>query len=213
MNELSLYLPGIILAYSAFLLAIASPGPNVLAVIGTSMGVGRSSGIALALGVAAGSLAWGILTAGGLSALIASYASALVVIKIAGGFYLLWLAYKAFRSAASSHEIEATTLAGSIHNPRQYFTRGFTIQMTNPKAALAWIAIMSLGLQANAPIWVAVSIVVGTALLSVIIHCIYAVAFSTSIMVRLYTRARRWIQAALGAFFAFAGIRLLTSRL
>jgi amino acid exporter len=213
MNELSLYLPGIILAYSAFLLAIASPGPNVLAVIGTSMGVGRSSGIALALGVAAGSLAWGILTAGGLSALIASYASALVAIKIAGGFYLLWLAYKAFRSAASSHEIEATTLAGSIHNPRQYFTRGFTIQMTNPKAALAWIAIMSLGLQANAPIWVAVSIVIGTALLSVIIHCIYAVAFSTSIMVRLYTRARRWIQAALGAFFAFAGIRLLTSRL
>ena len=213
MNELSLYLPGIILAYSAFLLAIASPGPNVLAVIGTSMGVGRSSGIALALGVAAGSLAWGILTAGGLSALIASYASALVVIKIAGGFYLLWLAYKAFRSAASSHEIEATTLAGSIHNPRQYFTRGFTIQMTNPKAALAWIAIMSLGLQANAPIWVAVSIVVGTALLSVIIHCIYAVAFSPSVMVRLYTRARRWIQAALGAFFAFAGIRLLTSRL
>jgi amino acid exporter len=213
MNELSLYLPGIILAYSAFLLAIASPGPNVLAVIGTSMGVGRSSGIALALGVAAGSLAWGILTAGGLSALIASYASALVAIKIAGGFYLLWLAYKAFRSAASSHEIEATTLAGSIHNPRQYFTRGLTIQMTNPKAALAWIAIMSLGLQANAPIWVAVSIVIGTALLSVIIHCIYAVAFSTSTMVRLYTRARRWIQAALGAFFAFAGIRLLTSRL
>ena len=48
MSELSLYLPGILLAYSAFLLAIASPGPNILAVIGTSMAVGRPSGVVLA---------------------------------------------------------------------------------------------------------------------------------------------------------------------
>ena len=32
-------------------LAIASPGPNVLTIIGTSMSVGRKSGITLALGV------------------------------------------------------------------------------------------------------------------------------------------------------------------
>jgi threonine/homoserine/homoserine lactone efflux protein len=31
-------------------------------------------------------------------------------------------------------------------------------------------------------------------------------------MVRVYARARRWIQAALGAFFAVAGVRLLTTR-
>lgn len=43
MQEFTLYLPGILLAYAAFLLAIASPGPNILAVIGTSMGVGRVS--------------------------------------------------------------------------------------------------------------------------------------------------------------------------
>jgi len=47
----------------------------------------------------------------------------------------------------------------------------------------------------------------------VIIHCVYAIAFSTPVMVRLYWRARRWIQAALGAFFAFAGLRLLAARL
>ena len=92
MSEISVYLPGILLAYSAFFLAIASPGPNVLAVIGTSMGVGRTSGLALALGVAAGSFLWALLTACGLSALLASYASALTAIKIAGGLYLLWLA-------------------------------------------------------------------------------------------------------------------------
>ena len=212
MDEISVYLPGILLAYSVFFVAIVSPGPNILAVIGTSMSVGRKSGIALALGVAAGSLCWAMLTVVGLSALIASYAAALRVIKIAGGCYLLWLAYKSFRSAASGHDIEAITLSGTTRSPFGYFTRGFTVQMTNPKAALAWITIISLGLREHAPLWVGGSIVAGTVMLSVIIHCVYAVAFSTSVMVRLYSKARRWIQGVLGALFAFAGIKLLTSR-
>jgi threonine/homoserine/homoserine lactone efflux protein len=212
MDEISMYLPGIALAYSAFLLAIASPGPNVLAVIGTSMSVGRRSGTALALGIAAGSFCWALLTASGLSVLLASYASALTVIKIAGGVYLLWLACKAFQSAAATQDIAPTSLAGTDRSAFRYVIRGFTIQMTNPKAVLAWIAIMSLGLHENAPAWVGFTIVGGTAVLSTIIHCLYAIAFSTTAMVRIYAAARRWIQLALGAFFAVAGVRLLTTR-
>lgn len=212
MENLSVYLPGIILAYSAFLLAIASPGPNILAVIGTSMSVGRKSGIALAFGVAGGSFAWAVLTVAGLSALLAAYSSALFVIKVFGGLYLLWLAYKSFKSAASAHDIEAKQLEGGERTPLGYMTRGFIIQMTNPKAALAWIAIISLGLKQDAPMWVGLVIVAGTFVLSIIIHTLYAVAFSTPIMVSVYSRARRYIQATLGAFFAFAGIKLLTSR-
>lgn len=212
MDQIADYLPGIALAYSAFLVSIMSPGPNILAIIGTSMSVGRKSGTALALGVASGSFCWALLTVLGLSALLASYAAALTVIKVAGGLYLLWLAYKAFRSAASAHDIEATTLSGSTHTPFGYWLLGFTIQMTNPKAALAWIAIISLGIQANAPWWVGFSIVAGTAFLSTFIHCLYAVAFSTQKMVRIYGGARRWIQGTLGVFFGVAGIKLLASR-
>lgn len=212
MDQLSAYLPGIILAYSAFLLAIMSPGPNILAVMGTSMSVNRVSGLALALGVAGGSFLWAMLTVIGLTAVIAAFAWALTMIKVAGGLYLLFLAYKSFRSAASAYDVEATKLEGEANRPLQYFGRGFLIQMTNPKAALTWVAIISLGLQDGAPFWVGLLIVGGTTVLSVIIHCIYAIAFSTPAMVRIYSRARRWIQGALGAFFAFAGIKLLTSR-
>ena len=212
MDQVSLYLPGIILAYSAFLISIMSPGPNVLAVIGTSMSVGRPAGLALALGVAAGSFCWATATALGLSALLATYAAALIVIKIVGGLYLLWLAYKSFRAAASAHDIAATTLAGPEMRPAGYFLRGLIIQMTNPKAALAWIAIISLGIQTGAPAWVSLAIVIGTGMLSVAIHSLYAVAFSTPAMVRAYGAARRWIQGALGIFFGVAGIKLLASR-
>lgn len=212
MQDFTLYLPGILLAYTAFLLAIASPGPNILAVIGTSMGVGRSSGIALALGVASGSFTWALLTVFGLSALLATYASALLAIKIFGGAYLLWLAYKSFKSAASRHDIDAKELAGGRRTPFGYFKRGYIIQMTNPKAALAWIAIISLGLKAGAPLWVGAVIVLGTFALSIAIHLLYALAFSTPVMVRAYGKARRTIQGVLGTFFAIAGLRLLTSK-
>lgn len=40
---------------------------------------------------------------------------------------------------------------GSRPSQAGYFLRGLTIQMTNPKAVLAWIAIVSLGLQPEAP--------------------------------------------------------------
>lgn len=212
MQDISSYLPGILLAYSAFLLAIASPGPNILAVIGTSMSVNRASGMSLAMGVATGSFTWALLTVFGLSAILATYASALLLIKIFGGLYLLWLAYKSFRSAASSHDIEAKELAGGRRTPFGYFQRGYIIQMTNPKAALAWIAIISLGLREGAPLWVGAVIVLGTFALSIIIHLLYAVAFSTPVMVRVYGKARRVIQGVLGTFFALAGLRLLTSR-
>lgn len=61
-------------------------------------------------------------------------------------------------------------------------------------------------------LWVGAVIVLGTFALSVVIHLLYAVAFSTPVMVRVYGRARRVIQGTLGAFFALAGLRLLTDR-
>ncbi|MEM9575071.1 MAG: LysE family translocator [Pseudomonadota bacterium] len=212
MDELTLYLPGILLSYAAFLLAIASPGPNILAVMGTSMSVGRASGLALAMGIACGSFTWAMLTAFGLSAIIAGYAPALIGIKIAGGCYLLYLAYKAFRSAANKHEISAKQLEGGKRTQFGYAMRGYVIMMTNPKAALAWVAIIAIGLKDAAPIWVAAAIVLGTFVMSVTIHALYALAFSTPTMVKLYSNARRKIQFAFGAFFTFAGLRILLSR-
>ncbi|MEM8837737.1 MAG: LysE family translocator, partial [Pseudomonadota bacterium] len=61
-------------------------------------------------------------------------------------------------------------------------------------------------------LWVAGVIVAGTFVLSIILHLLYAIAFSTPIMVSLYGRARRIIQGALGTAFGLAGLKLLTDR-
>jgi amino acid exporter len=211
MDSVSTYLPGILLAHTAVLLALMSPGPNILAIIGTSMEIGRREGIALAFGVAFGTFLWVSLTVIGFTAVIATYAAVMVALKILGGCYLLWLGYKAFRSAASKKDVH-TTIVSLDGTWKSYFLRGLTVQMTNPKAALAMIAIVSLGIHSGAPAWVGISIVLGTTTLSLLAHLLYAITFSARPMVVLYTRARRAIQAALGTFFSAMGIRLLTER-
>ncbi|WP_193183666.1 LysE family translocator [Nisaea sediminum] len=205
------YLSGMLLAYLASLLGMLSPGPNILAVIGTSMSTGRAAGKALALGVAAGSLAWGALTLLGLTALLALYASALTMIKIAGAFYLLLLAFRSFRSAFSKTD-QAESDVGAAAGPWGYFRRGLLIQLTNPKAALTWVAIMSLAMGPGTPHWVGAAVVLAAFANSALGHLAYAVAFSTQPAVTAYRRMRRWIDGALGCFFCFASYKILTSR-
>ena len=212
MDDLTLYLPGILLAYGVVLVGLSSPGPNVLAIMGTSMSAGRRSGLALGVGVAFGSLCWGTLTVLGLSAVLAAYAPALTIIKIGGGLYLLWLAYKAFKASAADADTTAKTLEGGKRTAWGYALRGLMIQMTNPKALLAWIATVSLGLQQGAPFWVGAAIVLGAFVMSIAFQTFYALAFSTPLAVKAYAKGRRYIQAALGGMFAFAGVKLLLSR-
>ncbi|MGB0865825.1 MAG: LysE family translocator [Granulosicoccaceae bacterium] len=211
MQEFLHYLPGIALSLSAFCLALLSPGPNVLAVIGTSMGVGRRQGIALAVGVASGTFCWVLLTVLGFVSVITRYAELMLVLKVLGGCYLFWLGYKSLRSAASAKASDTTELhlCGGV---LAYFRRGFVVQMSNPKAAFANLAIVSLAMQSQAPWWVGAVIVFGASSLSLIGHCLYALAFSTQTMVRAYTRCRRSIEALLGAFFVAMGFRLLSDR-
>lgn len=96
----------------------------------------------------------------------------------------------AFKLALSKHDIQVKELAGGRRTPITYMVRGYVIQMTNPKAALAWIAIISLGLQEGAPFWVGVMIVVGTFVVSIVVHLTYAAAFSNQLLRCVYTGGR-----------------------
>jgi len=198
----------LLLALGIFSVGFVSIGPNILAIIGTSMERGRTSGVRLALGVGIGSGIWATLTVAGLTALIAAYAQAITALKIAGAIYLLWLAYRAFRSAATpSGQVAAKAATGN-----RLFLQGLAIQMTNPKAALYWIAIVGVGLGPNAPLWVGLTLIASCTLMSLCGHLAYAITFSTLPVVEFYRRSRRWIEAGLGVFFTFAAYKLATYR-
>lgn len=141
-----------------------------------------------------------------MTALITAYAEFVTLLKIFGAAYLLWLAYKAFRSASTSD----ADLRVKAAQGRNLYMHGLLIQMTNPKAALQWIAIVGLGLGPNAPLWLGVTLIALTTILSILGHLAYAITFSTRPVVLFYRRARRWIDGALGVFFTFAAYKIVT---
>lgn len=209
MNQLYEYLPGLFLVYAAFGVGLLTPGPNVLAVIATSMTVDRKSGMALASGVACGTFLWSALTVMGLATLLVKFSFLMFYLKIAGGLYLLWLAFKVLKSAMSAK----TTLIHPDQDPQKtqmrYLVRGILVQMSNPKAALAWFAILPLCIDASAPPWVWAAVVIGTTLMSIAGHFFYAIAFSTPSAIAAYKKGQRVVESAIGGFFAFAGLKLL----
>lgn len=203
----------IALVYGTYLIATASPGPSNMAIMGTAMRDGRLPALALAAGVITGSLFWAILAATGLSAVLAAYAQALFVIKIFGGVYLLYLAFRAGRSALKpASSFVRTDAMHATPRYRALYRQGLLMHIGNPKAIMAWIAIMSLGFRDDAAPGMLPAIVGGCAVLGVMVFGGYAMVFSTASMIALYARLRRWIEAVLSAVFAAAGFKMLLSQ-
>ncbi|MGE6386373.1 LysE family translocator [Pseudomonas sp. NPDC078416] len=203
----------LLLVYTAYIVGAASPGPSNMRIMGVAMHRGRRPALILAAGVISGSFFWGSMAATGVSAVMTQYAEALTLLKILGGAYLLFLAFKAARSALTSTEKVEREIADapSLSGWRLY-QRGLLMHLTNPKALLGWVATMTLGLGAEATPQTVATILAGCAVLSVTIFCGYAMVFSTAPMIRAYRRARRWIEGTLTLVYATAGLKLLYSR-
>lgn len=201
----------LLLVYVAYVIAAGSPGPSTMAIMNVAMAQGRRSALALVAGVITMSFCWGLIAATGLSALLARYAQALIVLKIAGGLYLLWLAFKSARSALHSG---AAAVADPRGRPsaRALYRRGVLMHLGNPKSVLSWLAIMTLGVGPHASAGRVAAAFFGCVLLGILLFGGYALLFSTAPMVRGYARARRWIEGALAVVFAGAGLKLLSAR-
>ncbi|MEO1016285.1 MAG: LysE family transporter [Pseudomonadota bacterium] len=129
-----------------------------------------------------GSLTWGVLSELGLSALLERYADLAELIRIAGGLYLLWLAYKSLRTAMSTHVHDELSPATPRPGIGQLSLR-LAIHLTNPKSILAWIAIIAIGVTLASPSWTTLVIVAGCWLAGLIVFGGYAIAFSTKKMI------------------------------
>jgi len=199
--------------YAAYFLGTASPGPSNLAIMGLAMRQGRLPALTLAAGVITGSLFWALIVATGISSLLLAYAHALIAIKVAGGCYLLYMAFKAAKGARRKGEAEIPDPKISAVVPlRKYYLRGLFLHLANPKAILVWLAIISLGIHADASPWVLPFIVGGCACIGVVVFSSYALLFSTPTLSRAYLKSRRGIEGFFALFFTIAGIKLLLSR-
>lgn len=191
---------------AAFFIAAASPGPATIAVISVSMGAGRKAGLVFGCGLGVGLAFWGLVAAAGLGAVLQASSHALMALKLLGGVYLLWLAYHSAKSASRQPEVIKDT-----GQERRRFMRGLLLNLSNPKAVFAWMAVLSLGLgdeSATRHVIVATAICMA---LGFLIYTGYALLFSTRGAMVAYGKARRWIDGAVAGLFAVAGLGLIRS--
>ncbi|RFU44953.1 LysE family translocator [Paraburkholderia sp. DHOC27] len=201
----------VLLAYTAYFVGTASPGPSNLAIMSLAMGSGRKAAFAFALGVMSGSFSWALLATLGLSALLATYSQLLVAIRIVGGLYLLWLAWKSARSAIAPRQPDANVTRAPQPLSRLY-VRGLLLHLTNPKAILVWLSIVSLAVPASGGASHSLPVVLGCMGIGVFVFSSYAVLFSTATARRVYGAIRRWLDGSLAVVFSVAGLKLLTAR-
>lgn len=202
----------LLLIYTTYFVATASPGPSNMAIMGIAMKNGRGAALALAAGVIGGSMLWALLAACGVLTVLATFAQLLIVLKIAGGLYLLWLAFKAGKSALRNAEVSGTEENPAKSSFGRLFRQGMLMHVGNPKAILTWVAIMSVALKPDAAAATLPLIIGGCAAICITVFCGYALLFSTAAMGAFYRRIRRGLDALLACCFAVAGLKLVFSR-
>ena len=204
------YLPQLILAWSIQWMGVLAPGPSVMLILGVASAQGRSASLVTAFGIACGSIVLAVTTVLGISALVAQMAGAMTVLRWVGAAYLLWLGYKALKTAWKNPPLPASK--PTTAKPIKTALSGFLLQVSNPKAVGFWLAIASLGGAGDAPLPIIALFVAGAFLNSFLGHGAYALVLSSPPIRKLYVRFRRWIEGTLGTVFVAAGRRLALSR-
>ena len=116
----------------------ALPGPALLLILTRGVDLGARGAVATAVGLSVGTSAHVLAAALGLSAILATSATAFSVVKVVGGAYLVWLGIRRWR--------DRTPLLPAEVAPRRRgrgaFREGVLINLLNPKVALFFLAFL-----------------------------------------------------------------------
>lgn len=125
----------VVFVIASVLLAV-TPGPGVLYLLTRTLGDGRRAGLASVGGIALGNLGNALLACLGLGALLAISSRALVMLKLAGAAYLVWLGLEALRGRSRP----AATAPRAAPSSRRSFRDATWVALLNPKTAIFYAA-------------------------------------------------------------------------
>lgn len=128
-------LPSISFLLAATALAIV-PGPGIAYVVARTVAGGRAEGVASSVGTAGGGMVHVLLSALGLSLLIAESPVLYSAIKYLGAAYLLYLGLKILLARAEATDVPRVARAGA----KKAFRDGIVVEALNVKTAMFFIA-------------------------------------------------------------------------
>ena len=202
-----------LLAFAAAALVFAYvPGPAILYVAAFTMARGKSQATFATLGLHAGGYVYVFGAACGLASLFTYVPTAFVALKLAGAAYLIYLGWKMLTSTRGPERV-SDAIAMS---PRRAFAQGFIIEVTNPKAALFFVAFLPQFIDPAASLPVTIQfLILGTIVnllfLSADIFYVLSADFFTRRAVRS-SSALRMAQRLGGVIMISLGARLALTR-
>lgn len=122
---------------AAIALAVV-PGPAVTYIVTQSVDKGRRAGLVSALGVSSGGLVHVAAATVGLSALVASSATAFTTVKLVGAAYLVAVGIRRILA----RDDEADVIDPPAAPLQKVFVQGVVVNILNPKTALFFLAFL-----------------------------------------------------------------------
>lgn len=193
-------------------LLTATPGPDNLMVLSTGIARGRRAGMAFGLGCAIGCLSHTLLAVVGVSALLAASPTAFMLLKWAGGAYLLWLGVQALRSTGMGPMPAGGGAAPSL---RGLFLKGLFANAINPKVVLFFLSFLpQFVVESQGQVaWQLGALGLLFTLQAALLFGLLGY-FSGAVGAWLHRRPAlgQWLDRLAGAVFVGLGLRMISSR-
>lgn len=196
--------------YIAYIVALGIaaviPGPGIAALVGQALGGDRRASAMFLGGIALGDVTYLTVAVIGLAAIAKTFASAFIVIKVLGGAYLVYLAYKFWTSDVGLTKVKRTEAQSGIGS----FLAGYFVTLGNPKAIVFYLALLPTVLDLNNvhfAQWAVLAVL--TVLIIFVALSPYAVLASKARTMMTQPKALRRLNRFAAAFIGGAGTLIL----
>ncbi|MGJ0183553.1 LysE family translocator [Corynebacterium glyciniphilum] len=197
----------------AWLLAIASPGPDLVQIL--RLGAVRRNGVACALGIMSGNTLWIVASMVGLSALIDAVPWVLTALFLVGGAFLAWMGQAALRGGLAERRSAGTTVSATPTTTAERVSTlgawrlGLMTNLANPKALVFFGAVFA-GFVPPDTGWTTRLIILAVMLVTGIAWFVaVAVMVSVPALSRRLQAAGPWIDIIAGVVFLVLGVILV----
>jgi len=208
MSEYTFMLP----IAGVLLIGAMSPGPSFLVVAQHALVKSRAHGIATAIGTGLGVAVFAMLASVGVTTLIEKIPTAYLVLKLIGGVYLLYLAYRIW-SGASEPIGQAVSDQATSGSTIRSITIGLITQLSNPKTALVIAGIFAAFVPADPPANTALLVSGMAFVIDFSWYAVVAIVLSTQRTRGFYQRAKLGFDRTAAIFLGAVGLRLIISKI
>ncbi|MES2323892.1 MAG: LysE family translocator [Pseudomonadota bacterium] len=188
------------------------PGPDSLLIMARSASQGWRAGVMATLGIGTGVMVHVLAAAIGLSAILATSATAFTVVKYIGAAYIIYMAVGLLRSKRSD-------APDAIKVPplpyRKIFMQGLLTNILNPKVAIFFLAFVPQFIDTAAPSKALAFIILGLIFnVNGMLWCVSLALFTALASARLKVNpvAALWLNRVTGGLFIWLGIKLALSK-